>query len=378
MQGAEREQALHAAQAVQAAQACCLEGLERRQRGEPEEAGRAFLQALRHQGDCELALRALEFQAISDGLVAELLPQLEPLVRTGWIRHPRGRLLLADWQYRCGDRSEAQQLYRALWRSPEEDRSHPSQGDSDQDAAARRPEALLIGAPKSGTTSLMAYLGAHPAVWSQPRKELHFFNNRWHWGLQWYQEQFPPRGEAGPWVRLEGTPDYLQHPLIPQRVQQTLPGVKLIVLLREPLARALSWLEHQRRWAGLQGSASELLEQEARELEALHPSELDQLGWRAPNALAGSLYDRQLQRWQGVVPERNLLLLRFEDLCLDPLAVTRRALAFLGVDPDLLPATTPFPRLNPAPHPYAGVPPAQAQRLRHTLLHGAHRLWSRL
>ena len=363
----------------QAAQAWCRLGLEQRRRGEPEAAGRAFLRALELQGDCELALRALDFQAISDAQVAELLPRLEPLLRQGWIQQPRGRLLHADWQHRCGDRLQARRLYRVLRGEP--DAAGGRGGGSDQDSldpAAHRPDALLIGAPKCGTTSLMAYLGGHPAVWSQPRKELHFFNNRWHWGLDWYAEQFPARREAGPLLRLEGTPDYLQHPLVPERVRDTLPGVKLIVLLREPLARALSWLEHQRRWAGLQGSSEALLEQEAAELEALSAEQRAQLGWRAPNALAGSLYDDQLQRWLAVLPRRDLLLLRFEDLCLDPLTHSRRVLEFLRLDSRQIPAGTPFPRLNRAPQPYPALPHALAQRLRHTLLRGAHRLWSRL
>lgn len=364
---------------AEAAQAWCQLGLRQRREGEPAAAGRSFLRALELQGDCELALRALDFQAISDGLVQELLPRLEPLVRQGWIRHPRGRLLHADWQHRGGDRqarAQARRLYAALRGEPAG--TAEASEASPLDPAEHRPDALVIGAPKSGTTSLMAYLGGHPQVWSQPRKELHFFNNRWHWGLDWYAEQFPAQGETGPLVRLEGTPDTLQHPLAPERVRDTLPGVKLIVLLREPLARALSWLEHQRRWAGLQGSSEALLEQEARELSALPIGELRQLGWRAPNALAGSLYDLQLQRWRAVVPERDLLLLRFEDLCLDPLTVTRRALAFLGVDPQRLTTGTPFSRLNAAPQPYPGVSPAQAQRLRHTLLRRALRVWSRL
>lgn len=363
----------------QAAQAWCRLGLEQRRRGEPEAAGRAFLRALELQGDCELALRALDFQAISDAQVAELLPRLEPLLRQGWIQQPRGRLLHADWQHRCGDhqaRAQARRLYAALRGEPAG--TAEASDASPLDPAEHCPDALLIGAPKCGTTSLMAYLGAHPALWSQPRKELHFFNNRWHWGLDWYAEQFPARSEAGPLLRLEGTPDYLQHPLVPERVRDTLPGVKLIVLLREPLARALSWLEHQRRWAGLQGSSEALLEQEAAELEALSAEQRAQLGWRAPNALAGSLYDDQLQRWLAVVPRRDLLLLRFEDLCLDPLMLTRRVLEFLELDPRQLPAGTLFPQLNRAPQAYPALPHARAQRLRHTLLRGAHRLWSGL
>jgi hypothetical protein len=51
----------------------------------------------------------------------------------------------------------------------------------------RLPNFLVIGAMKSGTSSLAAYLDAHPDVWMAPTKELHFFDDPDNWakGVEW-------------------------------------------------------------------------------------------------------------------------------------------------------------------------------------------------
>jgi len=355
--------------AAQAAEAWCLLGLVQRQQGRPREAGHAFLRALRRQEDCQLALRSLYFQRYEDDDLRALLPDLDRLVRGGTAPRSRAQVVLADWHHRVGDRTLAQRFFRSL--IGEEDGAGPEAGD-------RRPDALLIGAPKCGTTSLMAYLKSHPGVWCQPRKELHFFNNRWTWGMEWYEDQFPARRAGRPRVRLEGTPDYLQDPAIPARVSSTLPGVKLIVLLREPLARALSWYHHQRRWGGLVGSAEQVIARELQELTALPEAELRGLGWRAPNCLAGSLYDIHIASWRLHFQRSDLLLVRSEQLFSDPRSTLAAVLSFLDLDPRELPDESSCPALNQAPDPYPPLAPWLAQHCRQTLLRQAHAIWSRL
>lgn len=361
---------LTAASPQAAAQAWCLLGQQLRSRGKPRQAARAFLRALRRQHDCQSALRALDFHRFDDDDLRALLPELDQLVRSGTCQQPRAQLVLADWHHRVGDRSLAERFYQGLLGETGETNA----GDDPE----RRPDALVIGAPKCGTTSLMGYLGHHPQLWCQPRKELHFFNNRWHWGLPWYREQFPRRGSIGGRVRLEATPDYLQAPEIPERVAATLPGVKLIMLLREPVARALSWYQHQRRWADLQGSAEAVISRELAELERLSSTELSRLGWRAPNCLAGSRYDVQIQLWRLHFPAERMLLLKFEQLHSHPSQVAELLCAFLDVSPARILREQPFPSLNAAPEPYPKLDPQLAQRCRHTILRGAHRLWCQL
>ena len=100
------------------------------------------------------------------------------------------------------------------------------------------PDFITIGAQKGGTTSLYHYLqGYHKAIVTSRNEELNFFTERYQQGLDWLREQFP-KGEH--LKRGYKSPNYLPHPLAPQRMSLLLPTVKLVVLLREPISRARS------------------------------------------------------------------------------------------------------------------------------------------
>lgn len=354
---------------TEAAEAYCLLGQLRHSQGRVRAAGMAFILALRRRPDCAMALRSLYFQRFDDEDLQELLPGLDPLV----VDKPASltaQILFADWHYRVGNRDRARRFFRSLFGT-----GAMAGAEAEADIAERRPDALLIGAPKSGTTSLMKYLDAHPGIWCHPRKELHFFNNHYHWGPQWYADQFPKRGEVGGKLRLEATPDYLQGPEIPARVRAALPGVKLIVILREPVARALSWYHDQAHWSGQVGQGSEVIAAELRELEALTATQIASMGWRAPNCLAGSLYDVQLERWRRSFNEHDLLIVRFEQLCMNPADTLATVFEYLGLSAKRLPPRVEFPPYNQAPEPYARLDPELTNRCRSTVLRNAHRLW---
>ncbi len=111
------------------------------------------------------------------------------------------------------------------------------------------PDFLIVGAQRSGTTSLFRNLAAHPAVVPPLfQKGIHFFDVHYGRGLRWYRGHFPvrslaPRRVARKGVRPmtgEASPYYVFHPLAPGRIARDLPGVKLIVLLRDPVERAFS------------------------------------------------------------------------------------------------------------------------------------------
>src|SRR3954470_5863619 len=98
------------------------------------------------------------------------------------------------------------------------------------------PSVLIIGAQRSGTTSLFNYLVQHPDVLPPLGKESHYFDIRYARDLRWYRGRFPyahrlARGS----LTLDASPYYLMHPLVPQRVEQVLPGIKLVALLRNPI-----------------------------------------------------------------------------------------------------------------------------------------------
>lgn len=105
-----------------------------------------------------------------------------------------------------------------------------------------RPHFLIIGAARSGTTSLYSYLVEHPRVVAAAKKELHFFDLRFPNGPAWYRDQFPSLSPDT--ITGEASPYYLFHSHVPKRVFKLLPHVKLIVLLRNPVDRAYSHYYH--------------------------------------------------------------------------------------------------------------------------------------
>lgn len=97
------------------------------------------------------------------------------------------------------------------------------------------PDFLIAGAAKCGTSSLAYNLSQHPDifVWGG---EIHYFTKYWDRGQQWYLSHFDTPAK----VRGEKSPTYLYYPESHSRIHALLPGVKLIVMLRDPVARAFS------------------------------------------------------------------------------------------------------------------------------------------
>lgn len=99
--------------------------------------------------------------------------------------------------------------------------------------------------PEGGTTTLQALLSAHQQVFLPAGKEVHYFSLHYERGAHWYGEQFAdavPSQCCG-----EITPYYLFHPEAPRRIQELLPGVRLVLLLRDPVERAVSQYFHSVR-----------------------------------------------------------------------------------------------------------------------------------
>jgi hypothetical protein len=106
------------------------------------------------------------------------------------------------------------------------------------------PDFLLVGTQRGGTTSLFRALAPHPGV-AQPNlhKGVHYFDVNYARGLDWYRGHFPLR--RGSRLAFESAGYYMHHPLAPGRIAADLPGVKLLVLLRDPVERAYSAHKHE-------------------------------------------------------------------------------------------------------------------------------------
>lgn len=191
------------------------------------------------------------------------------------------------------------------------------------------PDYVIIGAQRAGTTSLYKYLCDHPHVGAAYRKEVHYFDRFYDKGWAWYLAHFPQRGQYP--VVGEASPFYLFHPEVPHRLRVALPAAKLIVLLRNPIDRALSQYHQKRRKQNEDLGLEEAL---AREEERLADDDDPvSAAWRHHSYLRRGYYAEQLERWFAVFPRDRFLILRSEEFFADPVAGLHQAQAFLGLEP---------------------------------------------
>ena len=195
----------------------------------------------------------------------------------------------------------------------------------------RLPEFLGIGVQKGGTTTLQRLLEQHSELFLPKQKELHYFSLHYWKGDAWYREQF---ADAEAQQRCaEITPYYVFHPQAPARIHALLPKAKLIVLLRDPVERALSQFAHSRR-LGLE--PLELEQALAAEAERLEGAELvleepdgRHRSHQEHSYLARSRYEIQLERWRQHFSSEQILIRRSEELFEQPERVWAEVLAFL-------------------------------------------------
>ncbi|MEW9857042.1 sulfotransferase family protein [Novosphingobium sp. M1R2S20] len=175
------------------------------------------------------------------------------------------------------------------------------------------PQFIIIGAVKGATTWLHHQLQHHPRVYL-PAPEPHFFSQHHEQGLDFYRGFFS--GAAPGKMLGEKSADYLAHPLAAKRIAETLPDVRLVVQLRNPVDRAYSDYKMLfRRGTVTRGPEA-----------YLHPNNREQ-----PRFIEDGLYAAHLKRWLKFFPREQLLVLLFEDVKRDPIGTVSRVCDHLGL-----------------------------------------------
>lgn len=210
---------------------------------------------------------------------------------------------------------------------------------------------MILGAQRSGTTSLFDYLSRHPQVVPSFRKEVHFHDLHHRRGEGWYRANFPLRLRLAPdRITGEATPNYLVHPQAPPRVAGLIPAAKLIVVLREPVERAHSaW-----RLRRMEGREARSFEEAIRAEMAEPPPEIGEYHDDRRGVgdvirfmyLAKSRYAEQIEHWLAHVPRHQLLVLQSESLFAQPHENLPRLWEFL--DLEAAAAADAFPVVNQA------------------------------
>jgi hypothetical protein len=193
----------------------------------------------------------------------------------------------------------------------------------------RLPDFLIVGAMRSGTTTLFRLLAAHPEIGGAPGKEIRFFDLHFDRGLDWYQGRFSP--VAGCRLIGEASQTYMYDPVASKRLLALLPHAKLIAILRDPVDRAYShyWLNKARGREPLDFSHA-LGEESAR-------IGRDPISRYLYSYVDRGRYHVQLQRLSDPLDDAHLHVVLFDDLRDDPAATYRELCRFLHVDDSFVP-----------------------------------------
>lgn len=181
----------------------------------------------------------------------------------------------------------------------------------------RLPDFLIIGAAKSATTTLYQYLTQHPQIYMSPEKEPNFFGAdiRYQRGREAYGELFA--AAAADQMCGEATTDYTKFPEYPntaKRIHLTIPDVKLIYLLRNPIDRAYAYYVHLHRRIPYARTTFE------RHINFTN------------NCLDGSNYIMQIEQYLTYFSKEQFLFVFADDLIKDTEKCLTTVYGFLGVD----------------------------------------------
>jgi hypothetical protein len=200
------------------------------------------------------------------------------------------------------------------------------------------PNFLILGAAKTGTTSIYRYMKQHPDIYMSPAKEPRFFIfedeilqfngigdeiETAKTTLQEYQELFAKvKGEK---AIGEATTMYLWSEKAPQRIKHYIPNVRLIAILRDPVERAYSnYLHLKQAKREPFNSFSEALKQE--------PQRIKDNWWPFWYYQDQGFYYQQLQRYFDLFAKEQIKIFLYEDLTTNPLKLLQDIFNFLELD----------------------------------------------
>jgi len=197
------------------------------------------------------------------------------------------------------------------------------------------PDFVVIGAGKSGTTSLDHYLSQHPKIFMSPIKEPDFFA----------YEKFDPSGLSGRDLAhydraIKTIEDYqklfcgaekgqikgeisntcLSSPLAAERMKHYIPDARLIAILRQPTDRLFSRHMHLLRINRSPGEFEDVVDPGS-------------IGWKRKDLIPEGFYARNLKRFYDLYPRESIMVILTEELKSDPEGVMKRIFEHIGAAP---------------------------------------------
>lgn len=196
----------------------------------------------------------------------------------------------------------------------------------------KKVDFVIAGTQKGGTTALWAGLIDHPQLCFTKEREGHFFNQGrlsrtpiTSADYVQYHQKFTHAKKGQLWG--DKTPGYMYFEEVPGRIWEYNSQMKVIVILRNPIDRAYSQYQMQRRHQWVTESFAERLDMERALMLQAAPRQIGR------PLIARGYYVEQIRRLQRFFPDEQLLFLRNEQLRQHPRETLEKTCTFLKVDP---------------------------------------------
>ena len=196
----------------------------------------------------------------------------------------------------------------------------------------KKPDFMIIGESKCGTSSLFEYLRQHPQILLPHKKEINFFDRNFDFGTNWYLAHFPAIAQLNgePCLTGEATPHYFGSRTVDQRIFEFISDVKLIIMVRNPVDRTISDYYHHFNRGVETRSLTEIIKSSQQYLATVTPIELEYTNNETEYILK-SIYVYKIRRWMKLFPPENILILKSESFFNDIPTSMERVFGFLNL-----------------------------------------------
>ena len=208
------------------------------------------------------------------------------------------------------------------------------------------PDFIVAGASKCGTSSIYYYLSRHPQILLPHKKEIEFYWKNYHRGIDWYRSHFPAISDRADFLTGEATPNYLRFPQVARRIKDTFPQAKIIILLRNPVERAISWHYHKLNTGLTKIDLQTAIATEIKQLATMTEAEITNTGYSEPDKpdnIMSSLYIYKIKPWIELIGREQFLILKSEEFYSNPRQVMSNVFQFLHL-PDC--PLNKYPKVN--------------------------------
>lgn len=181
------------------------------------------------------------------------------------------------------------------------------------------PDFIIIGAKRCGTTTLYENLAEHPCIEKSSHDNIGFFNDNFHLGINWYKSHFVTINKKneimkkfGKFATYDVTTSYIRNPELAIKIKTKIPNSKIIAILRNPVDRAFSEYNENKKNKSNIDSFEKIVIEELNEYSKISNNEIN-LIIKKLNLVGKGLYQKQLKKWFEVFSKESILILSTEE-----------------------------------------------------------------